>query len=110
MFQFLRGIALVAALTVTGEMAFAQNGATSANYIVPDCRASIGPALRQGRCSGIVEGFVFAGKDVCAPRAATTEQAVRIVVQYIDKIPERQHEDFRKLAVEALRAAWPCRN
>ncbi len=107
----LRGIALIVALTINGEMAFAQNDKTSANFIMPGCRASIGPALRQGRCSGIVEGFVFAGKgvDVCAPNAVTTEQAVRIVVQYIDKRPARINDDFRRLALEALRAAWPCK-
>ena len=29
---------------------------------------------------------------------------------YIDGQPERMHENFNSLAVEALREAWPCRN
>jgi hypothetical protein len=108
MFKFL-GIALITAIVVNGEMAFAQNDATSANFIMPDCRAFLGPALQQGRCSGIVEGLVFADKGLCAPKASTTGQAVRIVVQYIDERPARQQENFIALALEALRADWPCR-
>src|SRR4029453_4871755 len=30
-------------------------------------------------------------------------------VQYIDARPARMHEDFRILAAEAMRAAWPCK-
>jgi hypothetical protein len=31
-----------------------------------------------------------------------------IVVRYIDDRPARQQEDFRELALEALKNAWPC--
>jgi hypothetical protein len=33
---------------------------------------------------------------------------VRVVVAYIEARPARVHEDFRNLALEALREAWPC--
>ncbi len=102
-------MALIATLTVNGEVTFVQNDDTSANFIIPGCRAFIGPALRHGRCSGIVEGLVFAGKGVCAPRGSTIGQAVSIVVQYIDNRPGRQHEKFIALALEALKSAWPCK-
>ena len=106
---FLAGAtALIAALTEADEMAFAQSDTISANYIMPDCRAFLGPALQQGRCSGIVEGLVFADKGVCAPRSSTTEQAVRIVVQYIEKWPAKLNQNFVTLAHDALKAAWPC--
>ena len=39
-------------------------------------------------------------------RRMTVEQAIRIVVRYIDSQPARLQENFYDLAVEALRAAW----
>ena len=39
----------------------------------------------------------------------TTNQAIAVVVKYIEARPERMHEDFRALALEALTAAWPCK-
>ena len=43
---------------------------------------------------------------VCPPKDSNVEQAIRIVVQYIDGHPARLQENFYDLAVEALRAAW----
>jgi hypothetical protein len=110
MFQFLRGIALIAALITSGEIAFAQNGETSASFVMPSCREFAGPALRRGQCSGIVEALVYAGKPigVCAPKA-TTGQAVSIVMKFIDARPAREQDNFIALALEALRGAWPCK-
>ena len=39
----------------------------------------------------------------------TFGQSVAVVVKYIQERPERMHEDFGKLALEALIAAWPCK-
>lgn len=110
MFQFLRSIALIAALTICGETAFAQSGETSASFIMPSCQEFVGPASRKGQCSGIVEALVYAGKPVgiCAPRASTG-QAVAIVMKYIDGRPAREQDNFIVLALEALRATWPCK-
>lgn len=109
--SILSGI-FIAALIASGEVALAQNDATSANYLMPRCRAFIGPASRQDRCTGIVEGLVFAGKDVgvCAPRASTLEQSIRIVLQYIESRPAKRYDNFIALALEALKARWPCKN
>src|SRR5260370_15186201 len=91
--------------------------------------------LKQGLCAGIVEGIALTGSAVLVllpsnsnndkvdpylstfrqvlcidtPDQATAEQSVRIVVAYIDARPARMHEDFRNLAREALRTAWPCK-
>ena len=59
---------------------------------------------------GIVSTLRDVSSDVCAPDSVTNFQIVRVVVKYIDDRPARQHENFRELAREALRAAWPCRN
>jgi uncharacterized protein (DUF433 family) len=39
----------------------------------------------------------------------TTDQAVAVVVKYIEARPERMHEQFGDLTFEALTAAWPCK-
>jgi hypothetical protein len=39
----------------------------------------------------------------------TVGQTVAVVIKYIEARPERMHEDFGKLAYEALTAAWPCK-
>jgi|SoiMetStandDraft_2_1073263.scaffolds.fasta_scaffold00523_3 Rap1a immunity proteins len=105
------GVAAALAGTLAGEIARAQHDTIStAQYIMPDCRAFVGPALHRGRCCGIVEGLVFAGKGVCAPKTSTTEQAVQIVMQYIEKRPARLDQNFIALALDALKATWPCRS
>ena len=37
-------------------------------------------------------------------------QVIRVIVAYIDKRPERMHEDFALLTLEALKNAWPCKH
>src|SRR6266550_2415689 len=44
------------------------------------------------------------------PRDVTYEQMVRVVIRYIEARPNRMHEPFRSLALEAIVGAWPCRN
>jgi hypothetical protein len=67
-------------------------------------------AHRMGLCEGIVVGLSFMGQPhgICVPVGTTAQQATSIVVQYIDGQPARIHEDFNRVAVEALRANWPC--
>jgi Rap1a immunity proteins len=58
-----------------------------------------------GVCDGVVNALSSYALGVCPPPHATLDQAVRTVSQYIDARPERLHEEFNRLAVEALRAA-----
>jgi hypothetical protein len=62
--------------------------------------------LRQGECIGAVAAITHIDVAVCPPKDSNVEQAIRIVVQYIDGHPARLQENFYDLAVEALRAAW----
>jgi Rap1a immunity proteins len=64
----------------------------------------------QGHCAGAVQALVEFAAGACAPKDATNMQGVRIVLQYIDARPARLHENFDKLAAEALRQIWPCSN
>ena len=61
-----------------------------------------------GYCAGEVRGLGYATLGICIPAAVTNQQAVRVVVKYVE--PARLREPFTKLAVEALRAAFPCTN
>ena len=43
------------------------------------------------------------------PKGSTVNQGLRVVVRYIEARPQRMHESFAFLAIEALHNAWPCR-
>lgn len=84
------------------------------------CRAAILPVtempdemqFKAGWCMGVVSGIrdaIDALKIVCVPFNVTNGQATRVVVKYIDARPQRQHEAFTGLVIEALSAAFPCK-
>jgi hypothetical protein len=106
----LRGIIVVAALMLTGGSALAED-TKSANYIMPGCRKLLtndnSEAYLQGFCSGLIKGVFYLAEGTCPPPGVTGSQIGRVVVQYIDARPASMHEDFRELALEALKAAWP---
>ena len=113
MVQFVRGIALVATLLATCGVSLAQEDPYSANDVMPGCREAenrTDATFRRGLCMGIVSTIGTAGllPGICRPENVTNFQVIRVVVKYIDDRPERQHENFKVLAIEALRAAWPC--
>jgi Rap1a immunity proteins len=107
----LHGIMVIAALMLSGGSAFAVDMA-SANYVMPGCRAFLNKTntdvFLSGLCHGLIAGAQYRSQEICEPDGITHGQEVRVVVQYIDARPARMHEDFRKLALEAIRAAWPC--
>src|SRR6266446_5021810 len=123
---------LGAALALTTTMAIAQDTG-SAHYILPGCQEFLDlmqpQTDRQGFCAGTVAGISFVGKDLrrlrpsypsesdavtslhCLdiPEKVTLMQLVRGVIAYIEARPQRMHETFNDLALEALRTAWPCK-
>jgi len=106
------------ALTVTTAAA-AEKDMSSANFFLPHCKVSLDPKARDysfvsGVCAGSVSGLVFAlatltPGTLCIPAAANTSQMVRVVIRYVETRPQRMHEPFESLALEALRDAWPCK-
>jgi hypothetical protein len=124
MFQFLRGNVLIAAVVLNCGVAFGQNNDTtsaSANYVMEGCRATITGMekippgnlvliLDAAKCYGLVDGLAYAASDLCVADHVTLGQEIRVVVKYIDDRPQRLNESFKALALEALRAAWPCKN
>ncbi len=116
-------IATMLAVMLNCEGAVAQPGQTSANDVMPGCRdvvlqinqihlsgISKQDLYEMGFCMGTISGLSYVGKsyDICMPTGMTSQQATDVVVQYIDKRPERMNENFMLLAVEALQTAWPC--
>ncbi len=114
MVRFSRSIIFIAAIFLNGRSVLAQEH-QSANVIMEGCRAFIhdptppGLYMAAAFCAGLVEGLVSADPDSCPPTDATNAQAIRVVVKYIEDRPARLHERFNKLALEALRAAFPCK-
>jgi hypothetical protein len=100
----------------------------SANYKLPGCRDFIAisgnqqlqralvqdstrlyrAALCGGDIDGIADTLEVMGQ-VCWPYGVTSGQIEAVVMNYIERIPERHHESFTVLAIEALKRAWPCR-
>jgi Rap1a immunity proteins len=117
-------IALIVAMIFGCGTAIAKPDQTSADYVMPGCRdvaALINFTNSESKedhsrmifCIGIVTGLTYVGQpsNICLPDGATSQLVIRAVVQYIDgQSPERMHESFNSLALEALRANWPCRN
>jgi len=47
--------------------------------------------------------------NVCTPPNSTRFQVIAIFVEYAQKNPQRYHEDFFDVALDALRRSFPCR-
>jgi hypothetical protein len=54
--------------------------------------------LRQGECIGAVAAITHIDLAVCPPKDSNVEQAIRIVVQYIDSQPAKMQESFYDLS------------
>jgi hypothetical protein len=69
--------------------------------------------LNQGLCAGIATTVVSFGNRLavksCVPDAVTIAQSVRVLVAFMDKHPERLHEQTVNLAMYAFAEAWPCK-
>jgi hypothetical protein len=113
---------IAVALILNYQIAVAQQDQYSANFIMTNCReeAALIPFSSPSNehsdlarfCLGIIVGLSYMGRSdgtICVPSGVTREQAVRVVVQYIDGQPARMNENFVPLAIEALQATWPCK-
>ena len=101
------------ALSVT--MASAETD--SANFWLPHCAATsvppdkVGFAILIGECRGMLAalGFTAPRYGVCIPDDVTKGELRRVVIYYVTARPQRHHELFMTLAMEAMQQAWPCR-
>ena len=62
----------------------------TANDVLPGCKAYVdrrGSGFDLGYCAGYVDALLIAEPDVCWEGAITNEQAVRVVIKYIEARP-----------------------
>lgn len=105
-------MALAASSKASSEERSFEND-TAASVVVSGCRDftdpdSRGDAFQQGQCAGLLKGLYYLSSGACIPSTVTVGVMAGTVVRYIDDRPSRLDEDFRELALEALRHAWPC--
>lgn len=77
-----------------------------------------------GMCMGYLRGFIaghistesfyqarfhFSSSLICLPKEWTTDQAVRIVVKWLNDHPERLHLNEGVLVMQAFQEAFPCK-
>jgi hypothetical protein len=107
-------VAILLALTMPAS---AQD-TTTANQMLPGCKGLLDNRMtsgvsvyQQGRCGGYVASLVYGvgEQEFCSPKEVSIGEAVAVVVKYIEARPERMHEQFGALAIEALTEAWPCK-
>ncbi len=120
------GAVMALATTAAGA---AEADYANANYVLPGCKVILekttpngmsGVTVQQIFDGGVCEGMFSVllsigwsrmnGETLCMniPRNATREQLIRVAVRYIEARPQRIHEPFVNLAIEALQATWPC--
>jgi hypothetical protein len=96
----------------------------SGNYMAAPCKmvadqavekdASNVTTYRAGLCMGKVASLRYVLNFLedpyrsCPPKTATVGQHIKVVSAFLEQNPSRLHEEFDKLALEAMRQAWPC--
>jgi Rap1a immunity proteins len=86
----------------------------SADFYVEGCKDFLAgrTSFFGGRCVGAVEVLDALNDDTklfCSPEGATNLQRVQVIVDYIEKRPDRKNADFRLVANQAMAKAWPCK-
>lgn len=62
-----------------------------------------------GYLSGVVDGWVLAGKPLCAPIKMSRSESALAVDKYIDEHPEELHLPPAALVIKAINHTWPCK-
>ena len=107
-------IAIAVCLQLATGTAKAAETTYTANDLLQDCKDSLlerkvpPRPFYSGLCMGLVAGANYVDAKSCAPENATNSQLMHVVLAYIEVRPQRMHEEFMKLVVEAFRSAWPC--
>lgn len=114
---------LLVLLLMSSANAVAEEDVLSGNDMYPGCKALVEKRAYNEKimgeanfCSGMLTALAFVAPAInnpdvrsCPPSSTSALQTARVVLKYLDEHPERMHEDFRQLAIEAFHRAWPCR-
>ena len=85
--------------------------------MLPHCVAGLKPDAQDtagGRCAGIMATLSFVSRVLpdnlkfCHPSAATPEQMLQVIDSFIEANPDAGAQDFRLVALAAMRQKWPC--
>ena len=90
-----------------------------ARGLLPACKAAEYPEqikslllmFRAGACMGEVDGIlrmIRVFNMACPPNGVDYDQAIRVVIAYIENHPVQVQEGFGALALAALHETWPC--
>jgi hypothetical protein len=89
----------------------------TAKAMLPYCMAALNPNAQEpagGRCMGIIATLSFVSRVLpdnlkfCHPGAATPDQMVQVIVSFAESNVESLDQDFRLVALAAMRSKWPC--
>ncbi len=109
---------LVLALALNASAARAQE-VVSAHAMLPHCMAALKSDTQSsmgGRCLGIIATLSFVSRVLpdnlkfCHPNTATPEQIVQAIGSFMDATPDSVGQDFRLIALAAMRNKWPCQD
>jgi hypothetical protein len=104
------------ALPLTLSAALAQDNAT-AQAMLPHCMAGLKADTQDfigGRCMGVIATLSFVSRVLpdnlkfCHPNTATPELMLQAISSFMDANPEAARQDFRLIALAAMRNKWPC--
>ena len=110
--------ALVLVLTCDVSAAIAQDG-KNAQSILPHCAAGLDINVQDsigGRCAGIIATLSFVSRVLpdnlkfCHPGTATPENLLQAVAAFVESNPNSASQDFRLVALAAMRSKWPCQD
>ena len=121
--RYVIAVAIAFSVLITSATGQQVTEDTSANAVFLGCksfaetqRANLQLLQLGNFCSGVVHGLAYVGEILppeiqsCAPPTSDARQLARVVVKYIEARPQRMHEDFRHLTLEAFHYAWPCKS
>jgi hypothetical protein len=110
---------LLLVLTASAAVAQDTRGADlrSAKAMLPHCAAGLAPDAQDiagGRCAGIMATLSFVSRVLpdnlkfCHPSATTPEQMLQAITSFVEANPDAGAQDFRLVALAAMRQKWPC--
>ena len=97
----------VASTTVDGNTLLKE--CQKAIKLVDDDDAKYGDVYDIGSCTGFIHGLMTVPNTIfCIPVNVSTNQAIRVLVRYLEEHPEVLHLAKGKLALDAFADAFPC--
>jgi hypothetical protein len=91
----------------------------SAKAMLPYCTAALQPNAQDpngGRCMGILATLSFVSRVLpdnlkfCQPSGATPDVLLQAIGSFVEANPDAAEQDFRLVALAAMRSKWPCQD